>query len=417
MSYALDHEEYAELCALSTSGSLSSDELLKLRDHLSGCPDCRQAYREYYVLTSEIIPSLAQIYEASDDHSNWDNMNLRSRVLAGLDRETVASSASLSKPWQRPRFALLAAMAASLLVVVGIAAYKTGIYRGIRSPIVSPAPVAQVLTPPIANQSLESQLRDSLAAIGALQRKNSKEQAEADKLQSRIHELDARISEINAMAQVKDEQAQALISERDALAQQLRDAQDKYKAVEDELVLYRSQQRDAQLRTASLESEVERLSNQLSEQEKAVQERDEYLASDRDIRELMGARHLYIADVYDIDKNGHSRKAYGRVFYTVDKSLVFYAFDLDQGASLKNSTFQAWGRKDLGPEKPVESLDLGIFYMDSAANRRWVLRSNDPAKIAQIDAIFVTAEPGGGSQKPSGKPFLFASLRQPPNHP
>jgi hypothetical protein len=46
-----------------------------------------------------------------------------------------------------------------------------------------------------------------------------------------------------------------------------------------------------------------------------------------------------------------------------------------------------------------------------------VLRSNDPAKIAQIDSIFVTAEPGGGSQKPSGKPFLFASLHQPPNHP
>jgi hypothetical protein len=168
------------------------------------------------------------------------------------------------------------------------------------------------------------------------------------------------------------------------------------------------------LNTASLESEVKQLSDQTSEQDKAIRDRDEYLASNRDIRELMGARNLYIADVYDIDKNGRPRSSFGRVFYTVDKSLVFYAFDLDQGATVKNTSFQAWGKTDRGAQSPVS---LGIFYMDSAANRRWVLRSNDPAKIAQIDSIFVTAEPGSGSRKPSGKPFLFASLHQPPNHP
>jgi hypothetical protein len=129
----------------------------------------------------------------------------------------------------------------------------------------------------------------------------------------------------------------------------------------------------------------------------------------------MGARQLYIADVFDIDNAGRTRKPFGRIFYTRDKSRVFYAFDLDQAPSLKNaSSFQAWGLKPSRSEKPF---NLGIFYMDNEANRRWVLRFDDAAKLAQINAIFVTVEPNGGSAKPTAKPFLYASLRQTPNHP
>ena len=36
---------------------------------------------------------------------------------------------------------------------------------------------------------------------------------------------------------------------------------------------------------------------------------------------------------------------------------------------------------------------------------------------AQIDAVFVTVEPNGGSHKPSSKPLLFAYLKVNPNHP
>ena len=399
---------------MSTSGTLSAHEQSELRDHLVVCPECRQVHNEYRALTSEAIPLLAQVYETPDILADWDSASVRSRLLAGLDRQTKAPSAVHSNPLQRSRYAFLAAVAACLLFAVGVGAYQAGKYRAVRGLIAPPIPVAQTLSPLIEKQNLEGQLRDSLTATRALQQESAKEQAEADKLQSQIREMSARISELNALDLLKDEHAQALLSERDALAQQLLDAQENYKTVEDELGRYRNQQSEALVRTASLESEVKRLSERLSEQDRTLREREEYLASDRDIRELMGARQLYIADVYDVDKTGRSRKAYGRIFYTVDKSLVFYAFDLDQGAALKNSTFQAWGRNDLVPGK---SVSLGIFYMDSVVNRRWVLRTDDPAKIAQINAIFVTVEPGRGSKKPSGKPFLYASLRQAPNHP
>jgi hypothetical protein len=74
----------------------------------------------------------------------------------------------------------------------------------------------------------------------------------------------------------------------------------------------------------------------------------------------MGARDLYVAEVYDVARSGETQKPYGRVFYTKGKSLIFYAYDLDQEAEVKNaSIFQAWGRR--GPDRQ-QALSLGIFY-------------------------------------------------------
>jgi Anti-sigma-K factor rskA len=158
------------------------------------------------------------------------------------------------------------------------------------------------------------------------------------------------------------------------------------------------------------------LNHRLRDAEGRVSDDNQYLASDRDIRELMGARQLYIADVMDVDQNGETRKPFGRVFYTKNKRLIFYAFDLDRQAKVKEaSSFQAWAREGSDDATPVS---LGIFYVDSEANRRWVLKTDDPKVLAQINSVFVTMEPKGGSQKPSGKQLLYAYLRSAsPNHP
>jgi len=34
------------------------------------------------------------------------------------------------------------------------------------------------------------------------------------------------------------------------------------------------------------------------------------------------------------------------------------------------------------------------------------MRFDDPQRLAEIDAVFVTVEPRGGSRKPTSKPFL-----------
>jgi hypothetical protein len=103
------------------------------------------------------------------------------------------------------------------------------------------------------------------------------------------------------------------------------------------------------------------------------------------------------------------------VFYTKTKSLIFYAYDLDQQPGVKRtSTFQVWGRTSVHDKKPI---NLGILYMDSETNRRWTLRVDNPEQLAKLDAVFVTIEPREQVDKPTTKPFLYASLRREPNHP
>src|SRR5262249_40160075 len=104
-----------------------------------------------------------------------------------------------------------------------------------------------------------------------------------------------------------------------------------------------------------------------------------------------------------------------RVLFTKNKRLIIYAFDLDAQPGVQNaSSFQAWGRR--GPDKK-QALSLGLFYEDNANKKRWVLKANDAKTLEDIDAVFVTVEPNGGSQHPSGKQLLFAYLRVGPNHP
>jgi hypothetical protein len=111
------------------------------------------------------------------------------------------------------------------------------------------------------------------------------------------------------------------------------------------------------------------------------------LASDRDIRELMGARNLYIADVFDVDSSSQTRKPFGRVFYTRG-TLVFYAFDLDRQPRLKTASyFQVWGEKETVHAERAPVTNLGILYLDSESRRRWIMRYDDPKTLAEIDAF------------------------------
>lgn len=122
-----------------------------------------------------------------------------------------------------------------------------------------------------------------------------------------------------------------------------------------------------------------------------------------------------VAEVNDVGRDAKTQEPFGRVFFTKGKSLIFYAYDLDrQDGQRKPNTFQAWGRRG---HSFSQALPLGIMYLDSSAKRRWVLRLDDPSTLAKIDAVFVTVEPSGGSEKPTGKPLLFAYLKIEPNHP
>ena len=52
-------EEFAELCALSTSGELSAEEVAALDEHVTGCASCAALLREYTSLAHVAMAKLA----------------------------------------------------------------------------------------------------------------------------------------------------------------------------------------------------------------------------------------------------------------------------------------------------------------------------------------------------------------------
>src|SRR5262249_46027362 len=136
------------------------------------------------------------------------------------------------------------------------------------------------------------------------------------------------------------------------------------------------------------------LAEELNEKTAALDKERQLLAVGRDVHDLMGARNLHIVDVVDTDPRGKTQPAFGRVFFTEGKSLIFYAFDLNEAKIEKaNLQYRVWAKQE-GGNRQVKS--LGIFYSDDKAQRRWVFKCNDPKILNEIDSVFVTLEPPGG---------------------
>jgi hypothetical protein len=314
------------------------------------------------------------------------------------------------------------AAAILLALALGITAYRTGIKRGADTARTSAQPAKG------SENSLEAQVSDAGYERAQLAAKLAENTKVIDDLRRQLSEQAKIVSTLRAGQSVlpppseeNQQTAQRTTAEPVARDEQYAAAQAKLAELQ-KTVEEATAQRDENARQAAgLEAKVNQLTQLVQAREQALDQKEgevaqgqELLAHDRDIRELMGARELYMADVHDVSGKG-TAKTYGRVFYTKGKSLIFYAFDLDAQPGIQNAgSFQAWGRK--GPDRD-QAHSLGIFYEDNVSKKRWVLKADDPKTLADIDAVFVTVEPHGGSQHPSGKQLLFAYLRVNPNHP
>jgi len=162
--------------------------------------------------------------------------------------------------------------------------------------------------------------------------------------------------------------------------------------------------------------EIEQLRSDAAGKAASLEREREMLSAGREIRDLIAARNLHIIHVYDTNVDGRTSKAFGRVFYTEGKSLVFYAYDLSaRQANTAKFSFYLWGKRDGAPQYVRV---LGRLNKDDQLQKRWALTITDPKMLAEIDSVFVTLEPtGNGANKPSGKPLLSAFLGSPANHP
>ena len=422
-----DHQKFKELAALAHRGTLSEGERLTLESHLRVCASCQQAYEEYTLISTEGMQFLAAAHGYGHDLEAWDDLPARNKLMARIRRAERANSKSPGELINIRRGLVTAnatgqwvtaALAACLLVAVALGAYHLGGRRSLaqQRPVSAASVGLQDLT-------LEKKPSDSLvvsmkAELARLQTQVLNSRQEIARLEEALRVAEDRFAALSAANTDREEQFRQVLEQRDKLASQLRGSEQSYQLLQTELTTLRAEHDRVLLRTASLQSKIDDLTASGRDQERRLIDDEQFLASDRDIRELMGARKLYIADVFDVDSGSRTRKPFGRVFYTQNKSLIFYAFDLDRQPGVKNaSAFQVWGQRDTESGGQNHAMNLGILYMDSESNRRWVLRFDDPKQLAEIDAVFVTVEPHGGSQKPTGKPFLYALLRREANHP
>src|ERR1700723_565730 len=430
-SGALGHEYFEELSALSSVGQISPAQYQELTDHLRACALCRETHADFMRLTHDHLPlatAEASAPEGAGQPFRFLDKNYEAHFAAeararAMELSPASSQRGLWPPWRFSLLPQLSNATATLLVLTGllctagILAYR---WKDAESRI-------RELTrqgAELSSQNTELQNRlDTLShekqgsatvppisaekdKAPAAQLKALSEHVERDNLA--LRSLNAQLSTANKRAATGEQRGQD--SER-----KMHESERALLAVQSELASLRASDTEDSGEKAARAVEVAELSRRVQEQEEVIDKQQKLLAVDQDVRNLMSARNLHITDIFDVDGKGKRKTAFGRVFYTEGKSLIFYAFDLDapKFADAKHS-FQAWGQVS---DTSTAAVNLGIFYVDDPAQKRWMLRFDNPAVLDKLSAVFVTVEPHGGASKPSGQKLMYAYLGHAPNHP
>jgi hypothetical protein len=403
------HEEFLSLCALYPTGELTEEEWALLQIHLAYCDSCLATFREYEKIGRDVLPAIAASANAEDTYegdceSSFSLEDAEYRLNQKLDaHQGVEKFPTRAKLPMRIAFG---SIAASIAVIVWIGISHVRRERAtfeVASHNALSVPEAHRPLTPVSNRDreLETVRRDGLEL-----------RRELDKLAIANQQAKAKVAALSDQLKANQTENTEVSQQRDAANQQLALELAESKVLRDRLSAAKATADEQSARTSTLEAKLREVNSALEERERMHSLDKELLAHDRDIRDLIGARDLYITDIYDVAKTGKTAKPFGRVFYTKDRSLVFYGYDLDKQAGLAQSvSFQAWGSSDQG-----ENVSLGMFYQDES-HKRWILKFDDTKTLAHLNKVFVTAEPHGGSSKPTGKPLLMAYLQMAANHP
>ena len=403
------HEHFEELSALAAIGELSAEELASLHEHVAHCESCRAASTEFATLVHEELPLAHRKSTFSLDV-----------LRAGKYRRRFLESArargfqfSQTAPAVRFEHALIA-----MLLVVSIAATTVALLFKARLDRKDEHPTVVAVTAPTQKPEPPKTIapvdRSHPARLAELEKELAAAKLELKEALERASNAERTFQEHDAETQSWKATLEAESAKSADLSAKMESESRRVTALNDDLQRAESGHRADEVMLAAQQKRVDDLLQQVRAQADILNGERQLLSAGRDVRDLMGARNLHIIDVFDTDQRGNNRKAFGRVFYTEGKSLIFYAFDFDQKMVDAKFSFQAWGTRDGGN---AQAKSLGIFYVDDKSQKRWVLKSEDPVLLSQIDSVFVTLEPAGGVKQPSGQKLLYAFLKNQANHP
>ena len=429
------HERYEEICAAAAIGLADPHDLAMLHDHLQNCTKCRQVYSEFTAVASYAYVESPRTHLVSpEDEAVLPNADvLRDRFMRrAMEQEVLSDKLRRTKPphshekewsFRRPKAlnATTVRLAAAVLALILLpSAYEVGRWAAIgHSPAIGGYSAHFSIAPSSGNLSNQegqydrSALQIQIAALNDdLKAKNhelksltqrlkvSSENAEnlraaQAQLETTQNELKTELQESARLSQQRSRDQEMLLQKVSELKTALNSAQASY--VADEIT-------------------IRELTEKVASNSAAAERNAQLLERDRDIRDLMTARNLHIFDVFDTDAKGKTKPAFGRIFYTVGKSLIFYAYDLNEAKPTSAGYhYRVWGSREAEKNKATS---LGLFYSDDKAQRRWVFKCHDAKILGQIDSVFVTLEPTqSDSPYPRGQKLLDAYLGGTANHP
>jgi len=421
----LEHSYFEELCALASVGQISPPEYQELSEHLRGCAACRDSYSEFLDVTHTQLPLMADdrllvsrdrgLFETIKAKHYKARFAVRARELninIGADenrgRELDLRLPTFSLPRPSYQYAYIAIIIV-LLGTVGLLSHRWK-NENIRTAAVS----TELLQLAQKNATLQRQLVELSQGKRTIETDLLRTRGDKNDLGARLRGLEERVKLGTLSLQNLQAQLDASAIHEKQTEQKLSEAEQTVTAANQEAAKLRNSHAERDSAAVTQELQIADLSSRNKDLSDVIDKLQKLLAVDTDVRNLMAARNLHITDVFDVDGRGKRKSAFGRVFYTEGKSLIFYAFDLDSPklANAKHS-FQAWGQLS----DSSSAVNLGIFYVDDAAQKRWMLRFDNPNVLRQINAVFVTAEAHGGAARPSGQKLMYAYLGHEPNHP
>lgn len=423
------HERFEELCAAASIGQATAQELAALERHAEECDGCRQAYFDYLDVASQTFAAAKQApaLSARDFEESLNSELFARRFFDRAKREGIVFSREVDgyvKPlwpvpvlrsantlWQRKAIAAAAvfAVAASGGYLYWDHSLKATESISDQSRNNAPSTVAPAT-------ALDVRMR---ALIGA----NSDLRLQIDRLSADLLKTNDQLLATATDLKATSQDRQKLASDRDALQAKLGEAQrevDKFESMaasaQQEATAQKAYAGDIEAKLVADRVKLHDLDEELREKSALLDQDRQLLSASHDVTDLMGARNLHIVDVVDTDPRGKSRPAFGRIFFTEGKSLIFYAYDLNDHKMQKaNYQYQVWAKKEGQNQRPLK---LGVFYSDDKVQRRWMFRCDDPKILREIDSVFVTFERSDSEPShPEGSSLMYAYLRGQPNHP
>jgi len=424
----LKHEHFDELAVAASIGQASPEELLEFEQHASLCQVCRKTYEQYLSLAAQQFAKTQNrilTRQEADECLNSDL--LTQRFLERAEREGIHFSSAVGREvapvvprrarWERTYrgFVPRLAFAALLLFVSAI------VYRRLE---LSPRSVTSSASSSVAPGSADGASGSSRERVDDLMREKQTLLAKLDRINNvELRQLKEQIKMRDSDLELSAHNYNDLLDERDrlkwdvhSLEQKRAEAQQQAAQAQSDLATLRARAGEFEAELVDDQTKLGDLHAELDTKTAALEKERQLLLRDQDVSNLMAARNLHIVDVVDTDARGKNQPAFGRIFFTEGKSLVFYAYDLNETKIQKaHLEYHVWAKKE-GEDKQVRR--LGIFYADDKAQKRWVFKCDDPKILADIDSVFVTLEvPDGSPLNPKGPKLMYAYLRGQPNHP